>query len=228
MKAQLFKFLVFLVTFLVSNTASPQTAVDTSSILTGTVMRGVPKVEPVKPQPINSNEAIIGYSKNTTNRPGKITSYNDKTLESVDFKDTVLLNAYRNSLIAYYQSIERKNINNITTFDSVTAYYEWALQNRQKIIDHQQITGSIIFILVVLLVLCGLLFSAIQFYIALKGANRKILLPDTSIKASLSGIEVSSSVLGVIILTLSIAFFYLYLIKVYPLVSLDQISIQSF
>jgi hypothetical protein len=38
----------------------------------------------------------------------------------------------------------------------------------------------------------------------------------TSIEAGKSGFKISSPVLGVIILTLSLAFFYLYLVHVYP------------
>ena len=41
--------------------------------------------------------------------------------------------------------------------------------------------------------------------------------PVTSFSASATGISVSSPVLGVIILVISLAFFYLYLVYVYPI-----------
>lgn len=185
---------------------SAQTVSDTASVITGTEMHGLLNTEHVEPE--------------------KPEQY-DQNIEVTNDPDTIIKNAYRNSLLAYYHSIERRNKANAITFDSVSTYYSWALKNRQNIITRQQTTGSIIFILVIVLVLSGLTFSAIQFYIALKSAKRKVSLPDTSLKASLSGVEVSSSVLGVIILTISIVFFYLYLNKVYPLVSLDQVTIQS-
>ena len=209
--------------------ASSQTVSDTASVVTGTVMRGLPNTEPVKPQTLESNIPSLKISKRVAPQKQKkqIQESGVQPNENPDYSDTMLRNAYRNSLLAYYHSIEKRNNANAKTFDSVTSYYSWALKNRQNIIARQQTTGSIIFVLVVILVLSGLVFSAIQFYIALKSAKRKGSLPDTSLKASLSGVEVSSSVLGVIILTISIVFFYLYLSKVYPLVSLDQITTQS-
>jgi hypothetical protein len=39
----------------------------------------------------------------------------------------------------------------------------------------------------------------------------------TTLEASATGIKLSSPVLGVIILALSLAFFYLYLVHVYPI-----------
>ena len=144
------------------------------------------------------------------------------------FSDTASTQAYHDALAAYYKSIEAKNLANARTVDSVGSYYVWALKNRESVIERQQVKGSVIFALVVLLVLAGLAFSAIQFRIALKSVKRKNApAPElTSFKASLAGIEVSSSILGIVILTLSLAFFYLYLTNVYPLVSLDQLPTQ--
>ena len=210
-------------------TASSQTVSDSASIITtGTVMRGLPITEPIEPEPLESKVLTSKYPQKTSSRKlnGHLPETNLSRDESDAFDDTVLVKAYRNSLLTYYNSIEKRNTANTLTFDSVTSYYSWALKNRKNIITRQQTTGSIIFMLVVTLVLSGLIFSAIQFYIALKYAKRKGAIPDTSLKASLSGVEVSSSILGVIILTLSIVFFYLYLAKVYPLVSLDQITNQ--
>lgn len=221
----MFSAILFLITF----RASSQTVSDTASVLTGTIMKGLPYTEPVKPAKLESSHPPVKNFKNGL--PVKQETQGSEEVvhakEPADYPDSLLTNAYRNSLLAYYHSIEKRNIANAVTFDSVTTYYSWALKNRQNIITRQQATGSIIFILVVLLVLSGLIFSAIQFYIALKSAKRKGTLPDTSLKASLSGVEVSSSVLGVIILSISIVFFYLYLTKVYPLVSLDQNITQS-
>jgi hypothetical protein len=214
---------------LFNSTTFSQTATDTARVLTGTVMRGMPYVEPVEPQSLESKSSELIVVKSGSRKSQKVypSDSNKENINSIDYKDTALTNAYRKSLLAYYLSMEKRNIANTATFDSVTSYYSWALKNRQQIIKRQQDTGALIFVLVSILVLSGLIFSAIQFYIALKSVKRKGALPDTSVKASLSGIEVSSSVLGVIILTLSIVFFFLYLTRVYPLVSLDQISIQA-
>jgi hypothetical protein len=239
--------LFFLLTY--STETRCQTASDTAAVLTGTVARGIPLSNPEEPKkpgtvardiPLSSPEESkikqVANKQSPANgaKQKSIAKKEDQVIDdsprdiATNDRDTAVLNAYRNSQISYYRAIEKRNINNKATNDSVSSYYLWALQNRRAIISRQQSTGNIIFILVVVLVLSGLTFSAIQFYIALKSVKKRSTVEstNTSIKASLSGIEVSSSVLGVIVLTISIAFFYLYLSRVYPLVSLDQIPVQ--
>lgn len=211
------KLLFFIILLFITVTTYSQIVPDKPPVVSGTGVRDIPKTEPIIPQPPESNKPSLPISKKLSKE--EIQPPED-TVRHAYYSDTILTKAYRNSLLTYYRSIEKRNTANAITFDSVTSYYSWALKNRQKIIRRQQTTGSIIFIIVISLVLSGLLFSAIQFYIAFKNVKRKNYLPDTSFKASLTGVEVSSSVLGVIILTLSIVFFYLYLVKVYPLVSL--------
>ena len=62
--------------------------------------------------------------------------------------------------------------------------------------------------------------AAVQFHI---GIGRKDSISPgegedrTEFSASLKGIKVSSPILGVVILIISLAFFYLYLVYVYPI-----------
>ncbi len=63
------------------------------------------------------------------------------------------------------------------------------------------------------MVAIGLYFSWMQFHATRPGAAPVI----TQLELSQSGLKVSSPVLGVIILVLSLAFFYLYLTHVYPI-----------
>lgn len=146
--------------------------------------------------------------------------------DSIAVADTASSSAYTRALDSYYAAVRAQNLADSATTVHVVNYYEWALQNRRSIISRQQSTGTIIFIAVLLLVAAGMLFSAIQFYMAVKAAGRSGVTPDaaapTSFKASLAGIEISSSILGVIILTVSLAFFYLYLVHVFPLTVIDR------
>lgn len=132
--------------------------------------------------------------------------------------DSSVEKSYAQAMVAYYHALERKNIADANAFDSLASYNNWALKNRIKVIEKQQVFAKFIFVLVIIVVLSGLVFSALQFRNALKHSNKKNTVSDTTVKASLAGIEVSSSILGVIILTLSIVFFYLYLTRVYPVV----------
>jgi hypothetical protein len=77
----------------------------------------------------------------------------------------------------------------------------------------------VIFVVVLLLVLAGIYFAAIQFHAGLR--RRDAADPahpeETELSLSLKEVKVRSPVLGVIILTISLAFFYLYLVHVYPI-----------
>ena len=65
------------------------------------------------------------------------------------------------------------------------------------------------FSVVLTLVFAGLVFAALQF--------RRGMRTTTEIEFSMSGVKVSSPVLGVVILAVSMAFFYLYARYVYPI-----------
>ena len=90
------------------------------------------------------------------------------------------------------------------------AYYSSALRHRRALFDWQLLSGRIIFFVVILLVLSGVFFAAVQFF---RGEAGEV----STLTASQKGIRVSSPVLGVIILTISLLFFYLYLAYVYPI-----------
>ena len=110
--------------------------------------------------------------------------------------------------------------------DSVNYYHRY-LTYQSEVIDHrsktynwQLLSSKITFFLVVFIVLSGLVFSAMQFYVTVQSAQRlkaPLVLNDSNIKVSGEGIEITSSILGVIILGLSIVFFFLYIKYVYPI-----------
>jgi hypothetical protein len=104
---------------------------------------------------------------------------------------------------------------------ALTAYYEYRVtgyEHRQSVFAWQLLSSRIIFVLVIFLVLVGVYFSWLQFRLAMKGGAPFADRPqDTTFEASTTGLKVSSPVLGVIILALSLAFFYLYLLYVYPI-----------
>ncbi len=105
------------------------------------------------------------------------------------------------------------------------AYYEdqvWSYRHRQDVFAWQLLSSKIIFVVVLILVFVGIFFSGVQFYKSLKwgpgekeGASPAASI--TEFEATAKGIKVSSPVLGVIILVISLAFFYLYLVRVFPI-----------
>ncbi len=101
---------------------------------------------------------------------------------------------------------------------SLRSYYQYRIEgfeHRTRIFQWQHFSTRIIFWMVILIVLAGLYFSWMQFH-ATKDSTQ---LPETTLEASAKGFKVSSPVLGVIILAISLAFFYLYLVHIYPIVN---------
>ena len=100
------------------------------------------------------------------------------------------------------------------------SYRSTGMQHRQAVFKWQLFSAKLIFAIALVLVASGVIFAAIQFRIGIQeqknvagGADRL----STEMELSTSGIKINSPVLGVIILTISLAFFYLYLVYVYPI-----------
>jgi hypothetical protein len=109
-------------------------------------------------------------------------------------------------------------------------YYEYrgnGYAYRSRVFEWQLLSSRLIFLIVLLLVSCGMYFAWLQLRAALLATPRANVAdvavagaPNpfaTQLEVSAKGIIVNSSVLGVIILGLSLAFFYLYLVYVYPI-----------
>ena len=105
-----------------------------------------------------------------------------------------------------------------TYLAALRAQYDYKIEgfgHRARVFRWQFYSSIAIFAVVVFLVLVGLYFSWLQF-------KRDVGVPgseaaETTLDVSAKGIKVQSSVLGVIILVISLAFFYLYLVYVYPI-----------
>lgn len=98
------------------------------------------------------------------------------------------------------------------------AYYTYRADgyiHRQRVFAWQDVSTKITFAVVILLVLAGVYFAAVQFHVGMR-EGRQTGEPG-EVEMSFKGIKVRSPVLGVIVLTISLAFFYLYLIYVYPI-----------
>jgi hypothetical protein len=109
---------------------------------------------------------------------------------------------------------------NAAFLSAMRAYYtyrETGLIQRQRVFAWQLVSSKIIFVTVLLLVGAGIVFAAIQFGVGLRRTAADAHEETTSIDLSTTSVKVSSPVLGVIILFIALAFFYLYLVYVYPI-----------
>lgn len=106
---------------------------------------------------------------------------------------------------------------------AIEQYYRYRSQSfthRQLVFEWQFYSTIVIFVVVLLLVALGIYFSWIQFSQTMGRMRKGDLREDqevTQLKATLTSVEIASPVLGVIILALSLAFLYLYLVHVYPI-----------
>lgn len=101
---------------------------------------------------------------------------------------------------------------------ALQAYYDYrsdGFDHRRRVFAWQLFSSKAIFLLVIFLVTAGIYFSWLQFRQGLKGGEGSD--SHTTLEATAGGIKLSSPVLGIIILTLSLLFFYLYLVHVYPI-----------
>jgi hypothetical protein len=105
------------------------------------------------------------------------------------------------------------------TLQAYYAYRKAGYEHRLGVFAWQSLSTKIIFVIVLLLVLAGIYFAAIQFHSGLRRRGDEAGAPteETELSLSLREVKVRSPVLGVIILTISLAFFYLYLVHVYPI-----------
>lgn len=105
------------------------------------------------------------------------------------------------------------------------SYYETGLEHRARVFAWQHFSTRIIFFVVLGLVVVGVYFAWVQFRRGLaqqaiespEGTDKATAQTGHEVEISPKGIRVSSPVLGVVILALSLAFFYLYLVYVYPI-----------
>ena len=101
---------------------------------------------------------------------------------------------------------------------AMQAYYDYSIRgfkHRSIVFEWQLFSSKILFVIVILLVFSGIYFAAVQFYAGLKSKNTET--EDTKLVLSAKSIEISSPVVGLIILALSLGFFYLYLVYVFPI-----------
>ena len=171
--------------------------------------------------------AVVGLSqKDTTDKEKTILEYLSQEPE-VDFESPEMPGAFKEvyagdstSKALYYESLSR--------------YFEYRLfgyQHREKVFAWQLLSSKIIFFCVIILLMVGLYFSYLQFkksMLEVGTRNEKVdgektetdkttSSSQTTIEATLKGFKISSPVLGVIILAISLIFFYLYLIHIYPI-----------
>ena len=125
--------------------------------------------------------------------------------------------SYNDSVLNYLNQLSKTDS---VLKQAISEYNLFGLEHRKRSLEWNLTSSIIIFWSVIFLVLSGITFAGIQFYSSLHSKN-KLTDPGqalaTNLEANMQGIKISSPVLGVIILIISMLFFYLYLKFVYPI-----------
>lgn len=124
--------------------------------------------------------------------------------------------AYKTAVDSRHNTGQSSNSTEVAAAND--AYDIWSLQHRKNALQLQLLKDNMLFGIVLLVVLFGVYLSYVQFT---KGAQT-----EGTVKLGPAGFEVTSSVLGVIILTFSLAFFYLYLVHIFPITELEMKVLQ--
>jgi hypothetical protein len=99
-------------------------------------------------------------------------------------------------------------------------YYQSGFAHRKAVFWWQHVSSRIIFVVVLGLVSVGVFFAWVQFrrgHVGPAGPSEEHPSVIHQLEIGQAGVRISSPVLGVIILVISLAFFYLYLVYVYPI-----------
>ncbi len=92
------------------------------------------------------------------------------------------------------------------------------MEMNERIYDAQLISSYVVLTLVGLVVLAGVCFSGFQLINALSVAG---VQPSNDLEVSAGKVRITSSVVGIIVLVISIVFLYIYISQVYHIKSID-------
>lgn len=92
-------------------------------------------------------------------------------------------------------------------------YQLFSLDHRRNVFKWQFYSSIIIFVIVLLIVITGLILSYMHFKRSLNSKADS----ETELEIGSTGLKIKTSIIGIIILVISIVFFYLYLVHVYEI-----------
>ncbi|WP_243350088.1 hypothetical protein [Parabacteroides sp. FAFU027] len=120
------------------------------------------------------------------------------------------------------RTIYERELNDRLEIENINYQIDKFKRNKAKL-EWQYTSSKIIFYFVLLIVMLGLILATLHFiqtFKNLKSLNRN--KDESEIEVSIQGIKINTSIIGIMILGFSLAFFYLYLIYVYPLNPIDS------
>ena len=87
-------------------------------------------------------------------------------------------------------------------------FFNWSTDHRASVFMWQRYTTVVSYILIVSIIVVGIYLAVLEFNKGRSGV--------TKLKFGADGVEISSEIIGLIVLTLSLAFTYFYIDRIYP------------
>ncbi len=160
---------------------------------------------------------LAGFGVLAWAQPADTSGGGDKKTAIFDYLDT--LEGQSDILPPRIKPAYRKDSATLARYyESLSRYFDYRISgyaHRERVFAWQLFSSQIIFFCVLFLLLVGIFFSYLQFRSSMRADGGEGL--QTDLEASTQGFKVSSPVLGVIILVISLLFFYLYLVYIYPI-----------
>ena len=152
------------------------------------------------------------------------------------FSQQIMNENLANNYLKLKKSLEKEDLKSPEWKKLEAAYYQhltWRFEYPEKTFGKQKVYSIVISIVVMILILSGLVFAFLQLRYAIQIGNFENLTTELSMDAA-GKVSVKSSIIGAVVLVISLAFFYLYLKNVFrihypipPLVSLDSEEINT-
>ena len=149
-----------------------------------------------------------------------------KELDTTGFSKAIKIPTLANSgKVEQVASLSQRQVDTINHIK--IEYTKFAYDYKKGVFQWQLLSSKIIFCVVVVVVFMGLYLSYMQFRMSAQRFDKvherhqKLIenpLTTTKLEISRDGIKVDSAVIGLIILVISIVFFFLYLRFVFPII----------
>jgi len=155
-------------------------------------------------------------------KPKKITLTGGGGFESIQ-QNHQIESSLREQIVEMSNTIKRLNSEeDKARIQAQIKYYEYLNKKAEINLSQyrwQQTASNYLLFLVMVVVLSGIFFSGYQIW---KSSSIKDISSDSTIELSIQKIKVTSSVVGVIVLAISIVFLYFFLIEVYRIKVVDM------
>ena len=168
------------------------------------------------------NKPILAIAQIIPGTQTKITEQKlkDKSGKEVMLVDTAVVYGGDSCAMALAPTVCVAKAEYINAVITKYKYDSAKINHRQKVFEWQHFSSVFMFWVVMAIVLTGLVLASFQFYTGYKSSKKMKdtgSKEQTEINLTLSGVQIKSSLIGLLVFITSLAFLFMYLKFVYPI-----------